>query len=99
MQERQAVEQHLIAQTGGATRVGVVFVHGAGYLQNVDHKWSTYYREYMFHHLLQERGYLVLDVDYRASCRHAGGVRRARECGALREIQKVVRRILPSQAP
>jgi pimeloyl-ACP methyl ester carboxylesterase len=30
MQERQAVEQHLIARTGGATRVGVVFVHGIG---------------------------------------------------------------------
>ena len=30
MQERQTVEQHLIAQTGAATRVGVVFVHGIG---------------------------------------------------------------------
>jgi hypothetical protein len=30
MQERQAVEQHLIAKTGAATRVGVVFVHGIG---------------------------------------------------------------------
>jgi dipeptidyl aminopeptidase/acylaminoacyl peptidase len=45
----------------------VIFVHGSGYLQNVDHKWSTYYHEYMFHHLLRERGYLVLDVDYRGS--------------------------------
>src|SRR5438309_2221979 len=30
MQDRQAVEQHLISQTAGATRVGVVFVHGIG---------------------------------------------------------------------
>jgi len=30
MQERQAVEQHLIAKTGDATRVGIVFVHGIG---------------------------------------------------------------------
>ncbi len=45
----------------------VVFVHGAGYLQNVHRWWSNYYREYMFHHLLMERGYLVLDIDYRAS--------------------------------
>jgi len=30
MQERQAVEHHLIAKTGDATRVGVVFVHGIG---------------------------------------------------------------------
>jgi len=62
----------------------VVFVHGAGYLQNVHHQWSNYAREYMFHHLLMERGYMVLDVDYRASAgygrdwrtaiyRHMGG--------------------------
>jgi dipeptidyl aminopeptidase/acylaminoacyl peptidase len=45
----------------------VVFVHGAGYLQNAHKWWSSYYREYMFHHLLMERGYLVLDLDYRGS--------------------------------
>jgi dipeptidyl aminopeptidase/acylaminoacyl peptidase len=48
-------------------RPGVVFIHGAGYLQNAHRYWSTYYREYMFHHLLASRGYVVLDVDYRAS--------------------------------
>src|SRR5207249_972011 len=51
-------------QKGGPA---VVFVHGAGYLQNVDHKWSTYYREYLFHHILMERGFLAIDVDYRGS--------------------------------
>ncbi len=45
----------------------VVFVHGAGYLQNVHKWWSTYAREYMFHHLLMERGYTVIDIDYRGS--------------------------------
>jgi dipeptidyl aminopeptidase/acylaminoacyl peptidase len=46
----------------------VVFVHGAGYLQNVDKWWSSsYYHEYMFDHLLMERGFLVIDVDYRGS--------------------------------
>lgn len=45
----------------------VLFVHGAGYLQNVHRGWSTYYREYLFHHLLAARGYTVLDLDYRAS--------------------------------
>jgi dipeptidyl aminopeptidase/acylaminoacyl peptidase len=45
----------------------VLFVHGAGYLQNVDRLWSYYAREYMFHQLLMERGYLVADVDYRGS--------------------------------
>jgi len=45
----------------------VLFVHGAGYLQNAHHYWSHYHREYMFHQLLIEKGYTVLDVDYRAS--------------------------------
>ncbi len=45
----------------------VVFVHGAGYLQNAHFGWSTYFREFMFHSLLTRRGYIVLDMDYRAS--------------------------------
>jgi dipeptidyl aminopeptidase/acylaminoacyl peptidase len=48
-------------------RPAVVFVHGAGYLQNAHKYWSTYYREYMFHNLLASLGYVVLDPDYRAS--------------------------------
>ena len=45
----------------------VLFVHGAGYLQNAHKYWSNYHREYMFHNLLCDLGYTVLDVDYRAS--------------------------------
>ena len=45
----------------------VMFVHGAGYLQNVHARWPTYFREQMFHHLLVEQGYVVLDLDYRGS--------------------------------
>lgn len=63
---------------------GVIFVHGAGYAQNAHRYWASYYREYMFHHLLASRGYVVLDPDYRASAgygrdwrtaiyRHMGG--------------------------
>ncbi len=63
---------------------GVVFVHGAGYLQNVHNGWSNYSREYMFHHFLAAQGYTVMDIDYRGSAglgrdwrtaiyRHMGG--------------------------
>lgn len=62
----------------------VIFVHGAGYLQNVHKWWSAYHREYMFHNMLVDNGYTVLDIDYRASAgygrdwrtgiyRHMGG--------------------------
>src|SRR5690606_6903213 len=62
----------------------VVFVHGAGYLQNAHSWWSSYFREYMFHNLLTDLGYTVIDIDYRGSAgygrdwrtgiyRHMGG--------------------------
>ena len=66
------------------SRPAVIFVHGAGYLQNAHKWWSSYFREYMFHNLLADNGYYVLDMDYRASAgygrdwrtgiyRHMGG--------------------------
>ncbi|MFD2864562.1 S9 family peptidase [Mucilaginibacter antarcticus] len=62
----------------------LVFVHGAGYLQNAHYWWSTYFREYMFHNMLADNGYTVLDIDYSGSAgygrdwrtaiyRHMGG--------------------------
>lgn len=45
----------------------VLFVHGAGYLQNVHQRYPTYFREQMFHNLLVQQGYIVLDLDFRAS--------------------------------
>jgi dipeptidyl aminopeptidase/acylaminoacyl peptidase len=46
----------------------VVFIHGAGYLQEAHKYWSSsYYRENMFNNILASRGYVVLDPDYRAS--------------------------------
>lgn len=67
-------------------RPAVVFVHGAGYMQDV-HRWwrgSSYGRVYCFHHLLADMGYTVIDIDYRGSAgygaewrtaiyRHMGG--------------------------
>ncbi len=48
-------------------RRAVVFNHGAGYLQNAHLGWSAYFREFMFHSLLVSQGYVVLDMDFRAS--------------------------------
>lgn len=45
----------------------VVFVHGAGYLQNVHYWWSQYFREFMFNNMLADNGYTVIDIDYTAS--------------------------------
>ncbi len=45
----------------------VMFVHGAGYLQNVSKRYPNYFREQMFHNLLVQNGYVVLDMDFRAS--------------------------------
>ncbi len=68
-------------QTNGPA---VIFVHGAGYLQNAHKWWSQYFREYQFHNFLVDNGYTVLDIDYRGSAgygrdwrtgiyRHMGG--------------------------
>ncbi|WP_336514651.1 S9 family peptidase [Pollutibacter soli] len=66
------------------SKPAVIFVHGAGYLQNAHKWWSSYFREYMFHNLLADNGYTVIDIDYRGSAgygrdwrtgiyRHMGG--------------------------
>jgi len=70
--------------TPAAGKPAVVFVHGAGYLQNAHKWWSSYYREYLFNNLLADNGYYVIDIDYRGSAgygrdwrtaiyRHMGG--------------------------
>lgn len=67
-----------------AHKPAVIFVHGAGYLQNAHKWWSDYFREYMFHNMLADNGYYVIDIDYRGSAgygrdwrtgiyRHMGG--------------------------
>jgi dipeptidyl aminopeptidase/acylaminoacyl peptidase len=53
----------------------VVFVHGAGYLQNAHKWWSQYFREYMFHNFLADHGYTVLDIDYRGSAGYGRDIR------------------------
>ncbi|NQU86576.1 MAG: S9 family peptidase, partial [Mariniphaga sp.] len=53
----------------------VIFVHGAGYLQNAHKWWSSYFREYMFHNFLVDNGYTVLDIDYRGSAGYGSDCR------------------------
>jgi dipeptidyl aminopeptidase/acylaminoacyl peptidase len=50
-----------------AKKPAVLFIHGAGYLQDVHLRYSYYFREEMFNNLLAHLGYVVLDMDYRAS--------------------------------
>lgn len=49
------------------SRPGIMFVHGAGYLQDVGRWWSYYFREHLFMNMLADRGYTVMNVDYRGS--------------------------------
>lgn len=51
----------------GQSYPAVLFVHGAGYTQNTHRRFPYYFREQMFHQLLADRGFVVLDMDYRAS--------------------------------
>ena len=56
-------------------KAAVIFVHGAGYLQNAHNYWSSYHREYMFHNLLSDLGYTIMDIDYRGSDGYGRNVR------------------------
>jgi dipeptidyl aminopeptidase/acylaminoacyl peptidase len=51
----------------GAKRKAAVFIHGAGYTQNSHTGWAYYFREFMFNSMLAQQGYVVIDMDYRAS--------------------------------
>jgi dipeptidyl aminopeptidase/acylaminoacyl peptidase len=84
-EDGEEVHARLYQPEGGSNgKPAVIFVHGAGYLQNAHQWWSSYFREYMFHNLLADNGYTVLDIDYRGSAgygrdwrtgiyRHMGG--------------------------
>ncbi|MCB1647679.1 MAG: DPP IV N-terminal domain-containing protein, partial [Pseudomonadales bacterium] len=65
---RQAVHARLyLPEENRRNSAAVFFIHGAGYLQNSHKGWSDYFREYMFNVMLSRQGYVVMDIDYRAS--------------------------------
>lgn len=47
----------------------VIFVHGAGYLQNVANQfgYGSYWREYLFNQYLTQQGFVVLNIDFHGS--------------------------------
>jgi dipeptidyl aminopeptidase/acylaminoacyl peptidase len=55
------------APATGERSPAVVFVHGAGYLQNVTRSMTEYPQNYLFHQRLARLGFAVLDIDYRHS--------------------------------
>lgn len=82
-------------------RAAVIFVHGAGYLQNAHKHWSHYFREFLFHQMLMEEGFTVLDLDYRGSAgygrawrtgiyRHMGGKDLSDQRDGARYLKKVL---------
>ncbi|MEM7385735.1 MAG: prolyl oligopeptidase family serine peptidase, partial [Verrucomicrobiota bacterium] len=80
----------------------VLFVHGAGYLQNAHHGWSSYFRECLFHQMLVREGYVVLDMDYRASAGYGRDWRTAiyREMGTpeLEDLEDGVQWLVANEA-
>jgi dipeptidyl aminopeptidase/acylaminoacyl peptidase len=80
----QAILSGTETNAGALFKSAVIFVHGAGYLQNAHKYWSYYFHEFMFNNLLADNGFTVLDIDYRGSAgygrdwrtgiyRHMGG--------------------------
>jgi dipeptidyl aminopeptidase/acylaminoacyl peptidase len=52
---------------GAGRGAAVIFIHGAGYTQDVHEGYPYYFREQLFHNLLTDRGVTVIVPDYRAS--------------------------------
>jgi dipeptidyl aminopeptidase/acylaminoacyl peptidase len=63
------------AKNPDPNKPAVVFVHGAGYLQNAHYWWSSYSHEYMFNNLLADNGYTVMDIDYTGSAGYGRDIR------------------------
>jgi len=68
--DKQRIRAHLFRPLGKRPKNGwpaVIFLHGAGYLQNVRDAMTAYPSNLLFHERLARRGYVVLSPDFRGS--------------------------------
>jgi len=83
-----------LSGVGTTPRATIVFVHGAGYLQNVTDSMTRYPLNLLFHSRLAQMGYPVIDVDYRGSAGYGRDFRTALQYHLggldLEDIQLVV---------
>lgn len=56
-------------------RPAVIRVHGSGYAQSAHRRWQRRSNDFFFAQYLLERGYSVLDLDYRGSAGYGRGCR------------------------
>jgi dipeptidyl aminopeptidase/acylaminoacyl peptidase len=74
-------------------RPAVIFLHG-GDIQNTLLSYPPYFREQLYHNLLVQQGYAVLDIDYRVT----NGYGRPWRTGVYREFKPALDDILDGKA-
>jgi dipeptidyl aminopeptidase/acylaminoacyl peptidase len=69
LKDRKPVAAKMLIPPGGAKRrPAILFIHGSGYATSVLKQWGAYHDlRYAFNCYLANRGYVVLDMDYRGS--------------------------------
>ena len=75
LKDRKTVAARLLLPSGyDPDRIGtkrwpaIVYIHGAGYATSVLKQWGSYQElRFVFNNVLAERGYVVLEMDYRGS--------------------------------
>jgi dipeptidyl aminopeptidase/acylaminoacyl peptidase len=69
LKDRKPVAAKMLIPPGTAKRrPAILFIHGSGYATSVLKQWGAYHDlRYVFNCYLANRGYVVLDMDYRGS--------------------------------
>jgi dipeptidyl aminopeptidase/acylaminoacyl peptidase len=71
--DRKLVSAKIMLPPGGAPtqRPAIIYVHGAGIATSVLQQWGSYNEmRYVYNAYLANKGYIVLDLDYRGSTGH-----------------------------